>query len=394
MLIVMAFISFSCTEKLPLEPESPQQLPSLLHSSSSGGNVKVMTRNIYVGTDVDILLAAENPEAIPILAAQAFQTLIATNFPERAAALAEEVYQADPHLIGLQEVSVIRTQYPGDAVAGGIIPAEDVLMDYLEIFMYTLQAYGLDYQLVGMVENADVEVPMLSKFEPPFEFTDVRLTDYDVILARNDVIVKNVKTGNYRAKLAVPDVGIEIPRGYVRSRVVVEGCEYEFVNTHLEPADYGGPPLKVQVSQARELMSMLAPVKLPVILVGDFNSAAPHGQTYRIISGTHKYIDVWTENQLSDNLEGFTFGHDADLKNDTQNFWQRIDYIFVRDRKPYHKRTIVNSVEAYVTGDEAADKTPSGLWPSDHGGVVAGFQFVSDGKLATATNDKSLNNEY
>ena len=119
---------------------------------------------------------------------------------------------------------------------------------------------------------------------------------------------------------------------------------------------------------------MLAPVKIPIILVGDFNSAAPSGQTYQIVSGTHKYADVWTENELMDNPNGFTFGHDADLLNPIQKFWERVDYVFVRDRKPFHKRTQISGVEAFVVGDETADKTSSsGLWPSDHGGVVVSF---------------------
>ena len=129
--------------------------------------------------------------------------------------------------------------------------------------------------------------------------------------------------------------------------------------------DYGGYPLKVQKSQARELMSMLAPVKIPLILVGDFNSDASIGETYQIITGTHKYVDVWTQNELVDNPSGYTFGHDADLLNDYQNFWERIDYVFVRNGKPFHKRTELTGVEAFVVGDEIGDKTtPSDIFPS------------------------------
>ena len=193
-----------------------------------------MTRNIYVGADVDIILAAENPEDIPLLVTQAFQTMMATNFPERAAALAKEVFESNPHLIGLQEVSLLRTQIPGDAAYGGTIPAEDELMDYLEIFKLALQSYGLNYQVVGIIENSDVEMPMVTGVTNGVpDFGDIRLTDYDVVLARGDVIVKNVKTGNFRARLNVPDVGIEIPRGYVSCTVEIDGCDYEFVNTHL-----------------------------------------------------------------------------------------------------------------------------------------------------------------
>jgi len=39
-----------------------------------------------------------------------------------------------------------------------------------------------------------------------------------------------------------------------------------------------------------------------------------------------------------------------------------------------------NVKQARVVGDRASDKTPPPgprLWPSDHGGVVAGLQFVA-----------------
>ena len=382
-LIAMVLFLFSCTERFPVAPEIQHESSNISNMEKSGQQLTVMTRNIYVGADVDVILGAENPEDIPLLVTQAFQTMMATNFPERAVALAGEVFESRPHLIGLQEVSLLRTQIPGDAVVGGTIPAEDVLMNYLDIFQSALQGYGLSYQVVGIVENSDIEMPMVTGFNDGVpEFGDVRLTDYDVVLARRDVKIKNVKTGNYNAKLSIPEIGIEIPRGYVRCTVKIKNKKYEFVNTHLEPADYGGYPLDVQISQAKELMSMLAPVKIPVILVGDFNSAAPVGETYNILTGTYKYVDVWIQNELMANPNGFTFGHDADLLNPTQKFWERIDYIFVRDGKPFHKRTQLSGVEAFVVGDEVADKTPSGLWPSDHGGVVASLQFSSGKKLA------------
>jgi hypothetical protein len=31
----------------------------------------------------------------------------------------------------------------------------------------------------------------------------------------------------------------------------------------------------------------------------------------------------------------------------------------------------LSALDAKVVGDKAADKTPSGLWPSDHAGVIA-----------------------
>ena len=50
---------------------------------------------------------------------------------------------------------------------------------------------------------------------------------------------------------------------------------------------------------------------------------------------------------------------------------QRIDFILVRDEEGRSDESILESVFAIVVGDELEDRTPSGLWPSDHAGVVA-----------------------
>ena len=77
--------------------------------------IRVMTRNIYIGTDVDVILSAPDPTQIPVLTAQAFQEWQSTNFPERARSLAIEIALTRPDVIGLQEAFTIRLQSPGDA---------------------------------------------------------------------------------------------------------------------------------------------------------------------------------------------------------------------------------------------------------------------------------------
>src|SRR5260370_28330496 len=75
--------------------------------------IVVMTENVYYGFDTDPLLGAQNPGDIPVLVAQAFQQLLSTDFQERAQAIAGEIARKRPHLIGLQEVALIRIQSPG-----------------------------------------------------------------------------------------------------------------------------------------------------------------------------------------------------------------------------------------------------------------------------------------
>lgn len=69
---------------------------------------------------------------------------------------------------------------------------------------------------------------------------------------------------------------------------------------------------------------------------------------------------------------GLTCCQSDDLKNRFSTFDQRIDFIFTRNMpQGGHVGTLV--LARRVVGDELSDRTGSGLWPSDHGGVVASF---------------------
>jgi Endonuclease/Exonuclease/phosphatase family len=270
-----------------------------------------MTRNVYVGTDVDNVLAAQSADEIPVLVAEAFQGLLATDFHERARLLAREVAWTGPHLIGLQEISTIRLQSPGDAIAGGTEPAQTVLFDYLDILLEALTARGLRYRPVAVIQNADVEVPMLTSVDP-LSFDDVRLTDFDVILARNDVKTSDAFGMNYQARLTIPfgpGLTIEIRRGVVGVRAKIDGQSYRFVNTHLEPAPIPDL-LPIQLAQAEELLSILDAEPDPTVLVGDLNTPAPSGETYQLIAA-RGYNDVWLERSGPPD-DGATCCHAAD----------------------------------------------------------------------------------
>jgi hypothetical protein len=329
--------------------------------------VTVMTRNVYVGADIDPLLEA-SPAEIPLLVAGAFQELLATNFPERAEAFAREIAATNPHLIGLQEISLIQRQSPGDAAFGGTVPAEDVVFDFLTILMQTLEAYGLDYYVAAELQNFAVELPMLTGTNP-LSFDDVRLTDYDIILARRDVAVSNVEARSFAVALQVPDgsggIAFELPRGFTAVDATVGHTTVRFVNAHLEPAS-----LAVQQAQASELIDALQDETLPVVLVGDLNTPAPDGPTYNMFLDA-LYLDAWDKRSNPGDDPGFTANHDGDLRNDIVHLEKRIDLVLVRNRPGGAPRSVLGSVFGIVVGDELQDRTPSGLWPSDHAGVVA-----------------------
>ncbi len=354
----------ACTEPEITGPPPESSFLSLNKDHAGGlGQITVMTRNIYIGADVDVILAAEDPNDVPLLTAQAFQTLLATDFHERAVALAAEIVAKKPHLIGLQEVTTIRIQSPGDFVVGGTTPATTVLFNYLDILLDAISARGSYYKVVAVVQNFDVEVPMLVSVDP-LAFDDIRATDFDVILAREDVETSNTVADNFHAELPVAQLGITIPRGYVAADVRIQNRTYRFVNTHLESFSE-----LVRFAQAQELLSLLASETKPVIMAGDFNTPASDGSTYQFIL-SQGYQDAWVSNLIGNQGTGNTSLMAPDLRNEVPTLFERIDFIFVRTSGNVGRHPI-GPVQAWVVGDELKDRTPSGLWPSDHAGVIA-----------------------
>ena len=295
---------------------------------------------------------------VPGAVADVYAAFQATDFPGRAAGIASAIKANQPHIIGLQEISLIRTQSPGDRLTGGE-PAEEIVLDFLEILMNALQAEGLNYQVAAKVQNFDVEMPMSA--EGSFvNYDDIRLTDFDVILARSDVTVSRSMQMNYVSTFAVEALFLEVKRGYVAVDATVAGGTYRVVNTHLESFKQEN-----RVAQAQELIDSLANETLPIILLGDFNTPAPEGTAYQMLLSAG-YVDLW---QMDSEGTGNTCCQAKELQNEISEHRKRIDQIFVRNLE--HPASILT----YTIGDKPVDRLPSGLWPSDHAGVVAHFAF-------------------
>ena len=352
LLLFGILLSFSGCEKM-----TPSMLPDT--GTSEPEPLTVMTYNVYVGADMIPLLGITNLVEVPKAVAGLYDTVIASDFAGRAAGIASTIKVHQPHLIGLQEISLIRTQTPGDRLTGGE-PAEAVVLDFLEILMAALQAEGLNYRVAAKVENFDVEMPM-SATGSLIAYDDVRLTDYDVILARDDVAVSRPTQMNYTAMLTIEELFISAPRGYVAVDATVGGVTYRVVNTHLEALEESSVMATVRVGQAEELVASLGDETLPLILLGDFNTAAPDGAAYKILLDAG-YVDVW---QMDSEGTGNTCCQPELLQNETSELYVRIDQIFVRNME------LPASVMTHTVGDQSSERLMSGLWPSDHAGVVA-----------------------
>lgn len=327
----------------------------------SAVELTVMTRNLYVGTDVDRLIGVTDPNQIPFIVGEIWQLLLANDSDDRMAAVAAEIAAHQPHLVGLQEVSTFRTQHPADFQ----LNAQNVVIDFVPTLLAYLDGMGQDYRVVAQVQNMDVELPRLN---PDFSLTDVRVTDYDVILARGDVQTASPAAFNYAADWQLAP-GIPIPRGVTAIDATIDGQTFRVVNTHPEPVETQGGA--VQALQVSELVDVLSGESRPTVLLGDLNTEAPGGDSYDLFLA-EGFRDVFDMRRGRDGAE-LTCCHSVDLSSDAVPLEKRIDHVLVRNFDDLWPATGTPPVYVEIVGDTSDEKSAGGLWPSDHAGVVASF---------------------
>ncbi|MGB8433616.1 MAG: endonuclease/exonuclease/phosphatase family protein [Burkholderiales bacterium] len=319
--------------------------------------VTVMTYNVYVGGDLEpvtsaIIQSPPNPLDIGLAAGALFGQVQATDFSARATGIAAQIEATQPHVIGLQEVALWRTG-PVDPA-----PATNVAYDFLGILQSELAARGLNYSVVAQHSAFDAELTTVTPVpnaQPLLQ--DVRLTDRDVILVRNDVTVLNSTGAGFTTNLGPPFFPIPSTRGWIAVDAEVDGVAFRFLNTHLEP---NVEP--INAGQGLELLALAGAqgsAGLPLILVGDFNSPATGGTTYGIMTGLGGFGDAWL---AAGSGAGLTCCNDPNLL-DPPALSERIDFIFFRDG--------LTAIAADVIGDTDLDRVAGNLLFSDHAGVVA-----------------------
>jgi len=147
---------------------------------------------------------------------------------------------------------------------------------------------------VSASTNADLEAPRPNPASP-VGFTDVRLTDRDVILVREPLANRfsNPQDGHYQAQFTAvsPVASFTFTRGWASSDYVIAlGRTVRIFNTHLETS----AAAPVQVQQGVEAAGIIGSSPYPVVALGDFNSAADGSTTptYANLLGSG-LRDVW-----------------------------------------------------------------------------------------------------
>ncbi|HZD69290.1 MAG TPA: endonuclease/exonuclease/phosphatase family protein [Actinomycetes bacterium] len=312
----------------------------------------VASYNLYLGADLTPLFSASSPQELVQLAGQIYANVVRTDFPSRAEAIARLLAASPPDVAGLQEVSLWET----GPIGGPLSPS----YDFLRLLLAALARHGLSYRPVAVNVNfAGAPMPISAT-------TAARLTDRDVIIARSDLPAARLKvrgpeSHNFAARLviptAIPGLSFTVLRGWSAVDVKVRGRTVRFANTHLEA--FSTP---VRKQQAQELAAALARSAHPVVLVGDLNSTPDDTVGAYGTFAAAGYADAWVAVQGPEG--GFTAGQTELLDNVPSKLDHRIDYVL-------YQPLGVRAVAAEVIGEELADRTPAGLWPSDHAGVVA-----------------------
>ena len=105
--------------------------------------ITVMTRNLFLGTDLKPIFAAQTLPALANAVGAGWTQVQANDFAARAEALADEIARSRPDLVGLQEAMLFRTDTPADGPAS---QAETVAYDFVRMLVKALADRGLGYK--------------------------------------------------------------------------------------------------------------------------------------------------------------------------------------------------------------------------------------------------------
>jgi endonuclease/exonuclease/phosphatase family metal-dependent hydrolase len=317
--------------------------------------VEVMTRNMYIGADVDVVMQAliteDQSDDLPALGA-ALATLQHTDFATRVRAIAGEIARTRPDVVGLQEVyelSVIPA-YLG-------LPGDPIQIDFLPALQRALARERVDY--VVAAKNTSTDATLAGGA--------VHIVDHDVLLVNPHRVKLTgpAVAAVYQANIGEVVPGLTLLRGYVARPAKIDGLPLLLVNTHLESGE-SAQLSGLRYYQALELAGFIGSAP-KVILTGDFNDLAG-SLMYGVLAGAG-LVDTWAA--LRPNDPGFSCCQAADLSNPVSILDQRIDFIWTRGfarpsgRLDGEIRLISANPSARVHGAFGL------IWPSDHAGVLA-----------------------
>jgi endonuclease/exonuclease/phosphatase family metal-dependent hydrolase len=352
----------ACSEN----PTGTTALPAdavAFHRARGTEPVTVMTQNLYVGANVDAVIAAlmspDPNDDVPALEA-AIQTLHETDFPARAGAFAAAIDRRRPDVVGFQEVSNIHI----DLAAFGIPPVE---LHFLPIILDSLAARGLHYVVADTVRNIDAQLLGGA----------IELVDLDAVLVNADRVTDVVPySQNFTANLGEIAPGVVLQRGFVEVGALIDGQRYWVVSTHLEPDLNAETPLgDLREAQAAEIVRVLGD-STPAFIMGDLNDD-PGSAMYQVFQGAG-FADVWAT--LRPGTKGYTDSHPLDLNEQVSHFTRRIDYVWARGMDGPRGNVQGQITRINILPWERVQGPDYKIWSSDHAGLVATLRTPANGE--------------
>jgi endonuclease/exonuclease/phosphatase family metal-dependent hydrolase len=306
--------------------------------AKSHADVTVMSRNLYLGADIIQLATATDEASMEQKVQQLYATVQQTNFPVRAKRIAQEIKKTKPDAIAIQEVA----RYYQDGKSA---------QDWMKLLQGQLKKAGQHYKQVSREDEIDVSARSAAGY-------NLRLVLGNAVLVRTGkhARIKHIKDvhGVFKAQISVPlanGTTVNLKRGYAGMDGRIAGKKFRFLAPHAEAysADVAG-------QQFAELLAGPAKSKkLPTIIAGDFNSDPAD-------ASAEGYNNVIAAGFKDTGKRAATCCQDENLLNPVSKLDQWIDHIVVRPK--------AKVLWSKIVGNRASDRI-SGLWPSDHAGVVA-----------------------
>lgn len=366
--------------------------------------IRAMTMNVYLGADLfrfnrlfndpeDPCMVAHGGNlnaAIPCAVSEVWSNFLFTDFPSRAAVLADHINRTRPDVLGLQEVLTAYTGPFNSSVNPTDPQADEVVQDFLQILQDELSERSLPYNVASECTVFDLELPAyndpynatLGGFNGRIQTRTILLSSPDTTSPANadSLAFEANPTSPFPASYcaAIADVKVFHAGGLSSSG---ENFSYRVAAGHLITSDEA----QLQSQQATELVDYLSSSGDPQIIVADINSDPRFNESvqtaYQVLTGAG-YEDLWLDNRNPDaSEEGYTWGHNGTLNNEVSNFTLRLDYVLYKDGGNVGRKKAWMD----VFGDDPEDsRTADGkLWGSDHGAVFG--DLVADAPTAPPT---------
>lgn len=396
---------------------------SISPASAADNQLTVMSRNLYLGADVGIAL--EKIPDFPAAAQFMWDQVAATDFKKRAPLLASEVISNGADVVGLQEAThwYCKKNFWSKSV---------VIYDFTEEFLKATKAQGSEYVLASRdghdalnIGYSIPAIPYLTMVNDPESFQSIFGSDSaacgfeigDAIAVKRELAEKVLQVGNseYEASYSIVPKLMTIYRGYTWIDLDFHGKKTRIVSTHLESLwDKNKVPNAAR--QAEQLINDLKKTKMPVVVIGDFNSdprdprpdtkSNPGGQPeasdrckaqvkspaiesaidtcsaywkMRRAGFTDAGPDALNPVNYSWGMSALLTGPDPIRKKaalemgNRYGFTDRLDYIFLKNG--------ATVVSAEIIGNKGAQ---GDIWATDHAGLVVKVQIPENSKLSPA----------